>query len=112
MKNVIEIDGHKAVVSVDPEIGMIRGEFLGLAGGADFYAKSLDDLIKEGRKSLKVFLAMCKEKKIEPFREFSGRFNIRLDPKTHEAAVIAAAADNKSLNEWIASIIEDAARAG
>lgn len=112
MKNVIEIDGHKAVVSVDPEIGMIRGEFLGLAGGADFYAKSLDDLIKEGRKSLKVFLAMCKEKKIEPFREFSGRFNIRLDPKTHEAAVIAAAADNKSLNEWIASIIEDAAHAG
>jgi predicted HicB family RNase H-like nuclease len=30
MKNVIEIDGHKAVLSVDPEIGMIRGEFLGL----------------------------------------------------------------------------------
>lgn len=111
MKNVIEIDGHKAVVSVDPEIGMIRGEFLGLAGGADFYAKSLDGLIVEGRKSLKVFLDLCKEKRIEPFREFSGRFNVRLDPRMHEAAVIAAAAENKSLNEWIASAIETAARA-
>ena len=111
MKNVIEIDGHKAVLSVDPEIGMIRGEFIGLAGGADFYAKSLDRLITEGRKSLKVFLDICKEKNIEPFREFSGRFNVRLDPKMHEAAVIAAAAENKSLNEWIASVIETAARA-
>jgi predicted HicB family RNase H-like nuclease len=110
MKNVIEIEGHKAVVTVDPEIGMLRGEFLGLAGGADFYAKSLDELVKEGRKSLKVFLALCKEKNIEPFREFSGRFNVRLDPKTHEAAVIAAAAEHKSLNELIAGIIETAAR--
>lgn len=111
MKNVIEIDGHKAVVSLDPEIGMIRGEFLGLAGGADFYAESIPGLIAEGRKSLKVFLDLCREKRIEPFREFSGRFNVRLDPKMHETAVIAAAAENKSLNEWIASAIETAARA-
>ena len=106
MKNVIEIDGHKAVVSLDPEIGMIRGEFLGLSGGADFYAKTVDELVTEGCRSLKVFLAMCKEKNIKPFREFSGRFNVRLDPGTHEIAVIAAAAENKSLNEWIAGAIE------
>ena len=104
--HVIEIDGHKAVVYVDPEIGMIRGEFLGLAGGADFYAKSIEGLVTEGRKSLKVFLDLCQEKHIKPFREFSGRFNVRLDPKMHETAVIAAAAQNKSLNEWIAGAIE------
>jgi predicted HicB family RNase H-like nuclease len=52
---------------------------------------------------------MCKEKGIPPFREFSGRFNIRLDPKAHEAAVIAAASESKSLNEWVAEAIETAA---
>lgn len=111
MKNVIEIDGHKAVVALDPEIGMIRGEFLGLNGGADFYAESVEALFVEGRKSLQVFLDMCREKDIAPFREFSGRFNVRLDPRTHEAAVIAAAAGNKSLNEWVAEAIETAAHA-
>jgi predicted HicB family RNase H-like nuclease len=111
MKNVIEIDEHKAVVSLDPELGMFRGEFLGLAGGADFYAKNIDELVKEGRKSLKVFLDLCKEKQIKPFREFSGRFNVRLAPEVHETAVIAAAAENKSLNEWIASVIETAIHA-
>lgn len=111
MKNVLEIGGHKAVLSFDPEIGMIRGEFLGLSGGADFYADSVDQLMVEGRKSLEVFLEMCREKGIEPFREFSGRFNVRLDPKMHEAAVVAAAAEDKSLNEWVAEAIERAADA-
>ena len=111
MKNIIEIDGHKASVSFDPELGMLRGEFLGLAGGADFYAANVEQLYAEGATSLKVFLDMCREKGIEPFREFSGRFNVRLDPATHEAAVIAAAAENKSLNEWVAEAIETAALA-
>lgn len=109
MKNVIDIDGHKAVISFDPEIGMLRGEFLGLSGGADFYAKDVDALAQEGRTSLRVYLDLCAEKGIEPFREFSGRFNLRLDPALHEAAVTAAAAENKSLNEWVAEAIEVAA---
>jgi predicted HicB family RNase H-like nuclease len=111
MRNVIEIDGHRAVLSFDAEIGMIRGEFLGLVGGADFYAESVEGLMVEGRKSLQTYLDMCAEKGVDPFREFSGRFNVRLDPQTHEAAVVAAAAENKSLNEWVAEAIKTAAQA-
>lgn len=109
MNNIIEIDGHKAVVSLDPDVGMLRGEFLGLNGGADFYADSVDNLQREGAISLKVFLEICAEKGVSPFREFSGRFNVRLAPGTHEAAVLAARAANKSLNEWVSDVIEDAA---
>ncbi|MBA8900777.1 MULTISPECIES: type II toxin-antitoxin system HicB family antitoxin [unclassified Phyllobacterium] len=111
MKNILDVDGHKAVISFDPELGLIRGEFLGLNGGADFYAQSVEGLLLEGRKSLQVFLEMCAEKGIAPFREFSGRFNVRLTADVHEAAVLAAAAENKSLNEWIAGAIEAATRA-
>jgi predicted HicB family RNase H-like nuclease len=109
MNNVIEIAGERAVVTFDPEIQMLRGEFVGLNGGADFYAESVHELVEEGRKSLSVFLEMCKEKGIEPNRKFSGRFNVRLDPHDHAAAVIAAAAAGKSLNEWIAGAIKEAA---
>jgi len=52
------IDKHKAVIQYDPKIEMFRGEFTGLSGGADFYAKDIDGLKREGRKSLKVYLAM------------------------------------------------------
>jgi len=109
MNNIIEIEGQKAVVSLDPELGLLRGEFLGLNGGADFYADSIERLRQEGATSLKVFLDMCTEKGISPYRQFSGKFNVRLDPKLHEAAVLAARAEQKSLNEWISDVIEDAA---
>ena len=108
MKNMISIDGHKAVIAFDPDIDLFRGEFLDLNGGADFYADSVAGLEAEGRKSLAAFLDLCREKHIEPFRTFSGRFNVRLDPKLHEAAVMAAAAHSKSLNEWVAEAVEKA----
>ena len=108
MNNVIEIDGHKAIVAFDPDIGLFRGEFLGLSGGADFYAESVAGLTVEGAKSLAVYLSVCREKGLEPYRAFSGKFNLRLDPKLHEKATIAAAAEGKSLNEWVAAAIEAA----
>jgi predicted HicB family RNase H-like nuclease len=111
MKNVLEIDGQKAVVSFDPDIGLLRGEFLGLSGGADFYAADVESLVTEGQRSLKVYLDMCRENGIEPLKQFSGRFNVRLEPELHAAAVTAAAAENKSLNEWIAEQIRQAAEA-
>ena len=87
---------------------MFRGEFLGLSGGADFYAKSFEELIKEGRKSLAVYLQLCTEKNVNPFRNFSGRFNVRLSPEIHETAVFAAAAHNQSLNDWVENALKSA----
>lgn len=109
MNNVLEIDGYKAIVTFDPEIDLLRGEFVNLNGGADFYAASIEALREEGRRSLDVFLEMCREKGVEPKRAYSGRFNLRLDPEVHAAAAVAAAAEHKSLNEWVADTIEKAA---
>ncbi len=111
MKNMLDIDGHRAVVSFDPDIKMFRGEFLGLTGGADFYAADVDGLMAEGRKSLRIFLELCQEHGVSPLRTYSGRFNVRIDPKTHADAVVAAAANDQSLNEWVAEAIRTAAAA-
>jgi predicted HicB family RNase H-like nuclease len=111
MKNTMNIEGNKAMLTFDPEINLFRGEFIGLNGGADFYAATVEKLHKEGKISLKVFLDGCREKGIEPRRNFSGRFNVRLEPDVHEAAVMAAAAEDMSLNEWVAEKIAEAARA-
>lgn len=108
MKNILDINGHKAVICFDSEIAMFRGEFIGLNGGADFYADNVAALLEEGRKSLEIFLQLCEEKGIAPFREYSGKFNVRLDPSVHEAAVTYAASQNKSLNEWVAEAINQA----
>lgn len=111
MKNVLTIDGYQAVVSFDPELEMFRGEFVGLNGGADFYAKNIAGLKREGATSLKVFLEACAEDGVEPRKSYSGKFVLRLDPKIHEAATVAAVAEGKSLNQWAAEAIREAAMA-
>lgn len=103
------IDGYQSVISYDPDLEMFRGEFVGLNGGVDFYAKDAEGLKREASISLKVFLKACAEDGVEPRRPYSGKFVLRLDSKTHEAAIAAAFAEGKSLNQWAAKIIREAA---
>jgi len=62
MMNVMDISGVKAVIAFDPEIAMFRGEFVGLNGGADFYATDIEGLRREGAASLKAFLKCVRRK--------------------------------------------------
>lgn len=106
--NTITIDGYQAVISFDPDIQLFRGEFVGLNGGADFYASDVQGLKVEGQKSLNVYLDACKRRGLEPRKHYSGKFSLRIDPATHEAAAIAAAAQGQSLNQWATQTIRQA----
>ena len=101
MRNTMEIEGYRAIIQFDPDIDLFRGEFVGLNGGADFHAPDVAGLRREGAASLKVFLDMCREDGVEPRRQFSGKFHLRVPPELHAAIVEAAAADGKSLNQWV-----------
>lgn len=107
--NTITINGYQAVIAFDSEIQLFRGEFVGLNGGADFYAEDVEGLKREGQISLRVFLEACERRGIEPRKRFSGKFSLRVDPETHEAAAIAAAAHGQSLNQWATEAIRQAA---
>ncbi|MFZ1265601.1 MAG: type II toxin-antitoxin system HicB family antitoxin [Anaerolineae bacterium] len=107
MMNMVEINGYRAVVQYDPDIDMFRGEFIGLNGGADFYAKDIDGLRKEGKISLKVFLEMCQEDRVEPRKAYSGKFNLRVSPKLHAEITARALTEGKSLNQWVADVLDE-----
>lgn len=105
--NVMMVDGYHARIEYDPEIDSFRGEILGLTGGADFYGKTPKELRAEFRRSLKVFLQVCAEKGIEPKRQFSGKFNLRIPPELHEKLALAAQAQGKSLNMLAQEALQD-----
>lgn len=109
MMNLMTIDGVKAVIQYDPDIALFRGEFIGLNGSADFYAADIAGLQHEGALSLKVFFDACREDGAEPLRDWSGKFMLRLSPEDHAAAAAAAAAAGKSLNQWAAETLRQAA---
>ena len=96
--NVMTVDGYHAKIDYDPDLDLFRGEILGLSGGADFYGKNPRELRTEFRRSLEVFLEVCREKGIAPRRHFSGKFNLRISAALHEKLAIAAQAEGKSIN--------------
>ena len=108
MKNVMEIDGYKALIAFDPETNLFRGEFIDLNGGADFYAEDVKSLLREGKVSLKVFLEMCREDDVEPHKNYSGKLMVRLPVELHQKAAASAASSGKSLNSWLADVVAQA----
>ncbi len=104
--NMMEIDGYKAKIEYDSELDQFRGEILGLNGSADFYGKSPANLRKEFKNSLKVFLDVCKEDGINPNKEYSGKFNLRIPSRLHREIAARATATDKSINQWISEILK------
>ena len=104
--NMMELDGYKAKLEYDPELDEFRGEILGLNGSADFYGASPRSLRREFRNSLKVFLEVCEEKNINPTKEFSGKFNLRIPPSLHGEISARATAADKSINQWVSDVLE------
>ena len=96
--NTMTLDGYSAKIEYDAELDLFRGEVLGLTGGADFYGKNPKELRAEFKKSLQVFLEVCREKGIEPRRNYSGKFNLRIPAELHEKLAIVAQAEGKSIN--------------
>ncbi|MBN7796969.1 type II toxin-antitoxin system HicB family antitoxin [Parahaliea mediterranea] len=106
MIKMMEVNGFRATVDYDPDIEMFRGEFVGLNGGADFYSDSVKGLKREAERSLKEFIAVCKERGLSVKKDYSGRFNVRVDPQLHEEAVQVARAAGISLNKLVEMALE------
>ena len=96
--NMMTLDGYNAKIEYDADLDLFHGEILGLTGGADFYGKNPKELRLEFKKSLQVFLDVCREKGIEPRRNYSGKFNLRIPADLHEKLAIVAQAEGKSIN--------------
>ena len=96
--NIMSLEGFTAKIEYDADLDTFRGEIMGLSGGADFYGKNPKELRAEFKKTLQVFLDVCREKGIEPRRNYSGKFNLRISPELHERLAIVAQAEGKSIN--------------
>ena len=103
--NTMLIDGYNAVVKYDPDIEMFRGEFVGLNGGADFYAADVEGLKREGVISLRMFLDECRKKGREPRTSYSGNLSLRIPPELHAAVAADAAAEGVSINRRIIALL-------
>ena len=101
--------GYRATVAYDDGAGIFHGEVIGTRDVITFEGTSVEQLRKEFRFSIDDYLTVCAERGRQPDKPFSGKIPLRVAPKVHRAATVAAKAAGKSLNAWLAETVEQAA---
>src|SRR5690606_2616231 len=108
-QGMIEYKGHTGVVEFDPELRLFTGHVLDLRDEIYFEGDSVEALEASMQRAIDHYLEVCDRRGEDPERPFSGKLNVRLGSELHRAAVIAAAAEGESLNNWLVRVVETAA---
>ena len=66
------------------------------------------ELRSEFETAISEFLRDCKEQGVRPEKPASGKLMLRVPPEVHGAALVAAKAAGKSLNQWATEVLEEA----
>lgn len=106
---MIEYKGYTGAIEFDPELRLFTGHVLDLRDEIYFEGDSVEALEASMQRAIDHYLEVCDRRGEDPERPFSGKLNVRLGSELHRAAVIAAAAEGESLNNWLVRVVETAA---
>jgi predicted HicB family RNase H-like nuclease len=98
---VITYKGYTALLEVDAPSGQIVGHVIGIRDEIVFSGETYREAVEGFHKTVDHYLSRLAEDGKEPERPFSGRFNVRIDADTHRALVLAAEAQQISLNDVV-----------
>ena len=99
--------GYTGKVEYDDEAEIFYGEIIGLRDVVTFKGTSVKDLQKSFRESIDEYLAFCKRMDKAPDVPASGRLILRIPPELHSHAAVAAKAEGRSLNTWVAQAVKE-----
>jgi predicted HicB family RNase H-like nuclease len=109
--NTMNHKGYTARIEFDERDNIFVGRVLGLRSIISFHGETVTDLRHEFEVAIEEFLNDCKEQGVKPEKPASGKLMLRVSPEIHGAALVAAQASGKSLNQWATEVLQSAAHA-
>jgi len=109
--NTMNHKGYTARIEFDERDNIFVGRVLGLRSIISFHGETVSDLRHEFEVAIEDFLNDCKEQGVKPEKPASGKLKLRVSPEIHGAALVAAQASGKSLNQWATEVLQSAAHA-
>ena len=106
--NTMTHKGYTARVEYDERDDIYVGRVLGLRTIISFHGATVGQLRKEFGAAVDDYVADCKAQGVRPEKPASGKILLRLPPEVHGAALVAAQASGKSLNQWATEILQEA----
>ena len=106
--NTMSHKGYIARVEFDECDNIFVGRVLGIRTMISFHGQTVVELRGEFEAAVEDFVRDCKEKGLKPQKPASGKLLLRVPPEVHGAALVAAQAAGKSLNQWATELLQDA----
>ena len=106
--NTMSHRGYTARVEFDERENNFVGRVLGTRTIIGFHGETVAQLRAEFEAAIDDSLRDCKEQGVKPERPASGKMLLRVPPDIHGAALVAAQAAGKSLNQWATELLDDA----
>ena len=106
--NTMTHKGYTARIEFDERDNIFVGRILGLRTMISFHGETVAGLRSAFKSAIEDFLLDSKERGVRPEKSASGKLMLRVPPKVHGAALVAAEAAGKSLNQWATEVLEEA----
>lgn len=106
--NTMNHTGYTARVEFDERDNIFVGRVLGIRTTISFYGENVAGLRAEFESAVEDFLRECKQEGLKPQKPASGKLLLRVPPEVHGAALVAAQAAGKSLNQWATGLLQEA----
>jgi predicted HicB family RNase H-like nuclease len=98
--------GYAAWIELDEEAGLFHGEVINTRDVLTFQGRTLDELKTAFADTIADYIEWCRERGKQPERPYSGNFTVRLSPELHRRIATAAARVGKSVNAFVAEMLE------
>ena len=110
MLNAMKYRGYTARIDFDPQVNVFTGRVLGMSESITFHGASVEELRADFEFAVDHYIAECERAGIKPEKPASGKLLLRLPADVHAAAIVTAAAEGRSLNQWLADIVANASQ--
>lgn len=109
--NGMNYKGYTARIEFDPRDNIFWGKVLGVEDSITFEGDTVAQLTQDFHHAIDFYIQDCAATGRVPQKPASGKLMLRIPPEVHGAALVAAQAAGKSLNQWAAKVLAEAAHA-
>jgi len=98
---MMEYQGYIGRIEFDDEAGLFHGEVINTRDVITFQGTSAEEIMREFRMSIDVYLEFCAEQGKTPDNPNAGHLVLDIAPDLQTAMIQAARRERKSLDDWI-----------
>ncbi len=104
--NIISYKDYIARIEPDIDDGILVGRVINTRDIIGFHGETITEAVESFHAVIDEYIEDCKQGGKEPNKPYSGKFNLRVSPRLHSDIAAKAAKAGKSLNQWVADILE------